>query len=101
MTNAIATTAVAKTVIRVRTEPRRRRRRTSAVRRDEAVAAAANGLDRGSSERCVDLAAEVPDVDLDDVGREAVHAVPDVEQQLFAGDHPALAMGEVGEQGEL
>src|SRR5262245_50940583 len=54
------------------------------------VAGAAHGLDRVAVEGPVDLVADVPHVDVDDVGRAVVGEVPDVVDDRRAAEHPAL-----------
>src|SRR4051794_10759744 len=108
-TRATATMAVARSVMRTRTVPRRARNParagsltpgpgelpavTIALRLggragrfatlgDEAVAAAPHRLDRAPVEGGVDLASEVPDVDLDDV-RVVLLLAPHVPEQVL------------------
>ncbi len=47
------------------------------------------------------LAAQVADVDIDDVGARVVLVAPDGAQDLLAGEHPAAVAQQVGEQLEL
>src|SRR4051794_25095236 len=68
---------------------------------DEPVAHAAYGDERMPPERLVDLAPQVTDVDLDDVGVVVREPAPDGRQELGLGDGPAVGPQEVLEQVEL
>ena len=61
----------------------------------------ANGLNRRHVERLIDLAAEVPDVDLDDVGVAVEGVVPHVVEDLALRDDRAGVRDQVLEDGEL
>src|SRR5688572_22412804 len=67
----------------------------------QSVARASQGLDGLTTERPVDLVAEVPDVDLDDVRVSVEVNVPHRVQDLTLGDDVALVACEEREQGEL
>ena len=69
--------------------------------RVEPVAHAAHGLEGLGRERRVDLAAEVADVDLDDVVGAGVVGVPDVLEDLALALHLARASHQVVQEGVL
>src|SRR5690349_9348129 len=71
------------------------------VRSTEAVPDAAYGVDQRIGLLVIDLAAQPPDIDVDDVGRRVEMQVPDVLQQHGAGDHAALVADEIFQQLEL
>src|SRR5688572_31954134 len=91
MTTGTVTTMTATTRT---TEPRR----SSPGRCVVPVARTAHGGDR---RRFAELAAQVPDVDVHDVGRRIGVVLPDGEQDLRAAQHLARMAQEVLEQGEL
>src|SRR6266508_448761 len=74
---------------------------SSATGADQAVPGAAHGLERPPAERRVDLAAQVADVHLDDVGVAVVVGVPDVLEDLLLGHDLVAPAHQVLEQGEL
>src|SRR5215468_6199018 len=83
--------AVAKPAIsRTRSGSRRHRGTrigaTSAAVGAQPVPGAAQGFDGVPAERLVDLAAQVRDVDVDDVGAQVRFAVPDLVQDVVPGD---------------
>src|SRR5439155_12813526 len=67
----------------------------------KAVAHRAHGGDRRDSPRPCQLAPQVTDVDVDDVGLAAVLVTPYCAQQLLAAEHLALVAQHVDEQLEL
>src|SRR5680860_1253906 len=69
--------------------------------RTRMVALAAHGLDERGGEGLVDLAAQVADVDLDDVGIPVEVRGPDVAQQGVLGDSLAGVARQVLQEGEL
>src|SRR5690349_3159471 len=77
ITSATATTAVAATVVRVRSEPR-----MSATVPGQPIPRAADRGDRLATERRIEFAAECADVDLDDVRVAVVRGIPDVVEDL-------------------
>src|SRR5690242_3931614 len=121
--SARATTAVAPSVARARTDPghgcrtsltaaQRRRRiaagisptrgtsRLATVGR-QPVPGAADGLQGAAPEGGVDLATHGADVDLDEIGVRLEGRVPDVFEDLALGHHLAGAAGQVLQNGEL
>src|SRR6478736_3614117 len=98
-TRASASTKHAAAAVRTRM-PRRRLRRLAAIG-VEAVAGPAHRLDGGTIERFVDLLAQVPDVDLDDVEVTDERVVPDVLDDLGLRHDVAGAPHEELEQREL
>src|SRR6478672_13084063 len=81
---AAATTSVATAVMRTRTE-----RNDGLSIGDQPVADAAHGLERGPPERHVDLAPEIPDVDLDDVAIASEVVAPHLIEQIPLGPNIA------------
>ena len=79
---AAATTSVATAVMRTRTE-----RNEGLPIGDQPVADAAHSLEGGPPERCVDLSAEVADVDLDDVSIAPEVMAPYLVEQIALGPH--------------
>src|SRR6185312_1459813 len=69
-----------------------------AARTTEPVADRAHRVDRGGAVRAAQLAAQVADVDVDDVRRRIVLVAPHGAQDLLAGDDPAAVAQQVGEQ---
>src|SRR5919109_4685287 len=69
--------------------------------RPQPVAGAAHGLERAAAERLVDLAAQVANVDVDDVGACVVREVPGVLEQVQPGEHLAWPAHERLQQREL
>src|SRR5262245_3983743 len=69
--------------------------RSVLVRSTDAKPDAADGVDERIGLLTVDLAADAPDVDIDDVGRGVEVQIPDVLQQHRAGDDLALVAHEV------
>src|SRR5205807_4280267 len=86
--HARLTTRAAPRAVRALTEPRPTRRRLPAIF-IQAVAEASEGLDGLTSEGTVDLAAQVPDVDLHDVVVALEVATPDVLEDLGLRHHLA------------
>src|SRR5436190_14331866 len=70
---------------------------TSAAVRAQPVAGSAHGFDRGPAERVVDLAPEVADVDLDDVGVAVEVLVPHVLEQVGLAHHDVGVAEEIFE----
>src|SRR5690349_13492778 len=75
--------------------------RSVLARSTEAISDAADGVYQWIGLGIVDLAADAPDIDVDDVGGGIEMQVPDVLQQHRAGDHSALVPDEVFEQLKL
>ena len=77
------------------------RRNNSPTVDREPVARPSDGVDRGPSERPVDLATQVADVDLDDVGIAVEVVIPDVAEDLTLRPHLPRVSHEVFENREL
>src|SRR5436190_18921237 len=93
-TSATSTTAVrTKRLVRVRGT----RRTASSGRRLEHITGAAHGVDHRRAAG-VDLAPEVGDVELDDVGLAAEVVVPDPVQDLRLAEHPPGVAHEEAQQ---
>src|SRR4051794_24293690 len=92
----IASSATCQSVIRRRTGTP-----TGSAFRLQAEADAADGVDQRPPERPLELAPQVADVDVDDIGRPLEVLVPDVVEQRRAADHLARPPGEVLEDREL
>src|SRR6186713_2990192 len=75
--------------------------RSVLARSTEAISDAADGVDQRIGLGIVDLAADAPDIDVDDVGGGIEVQVPDMLEQHRAGDHAALVADEVFEQLEF
>jgi hypothetical protein len=67
----------------------------------QSVAGAADRFDEAVPTPSVDLAAQAPDVHLDDVGAPGVVRVPHAVEQLLLGEDPVRVAGQVLEEGVL
>src|SRR5947199_6379152 len=75
--------------------------RSVLARSTETISDAANGVDQRIGLGIVDLAADAPDIDVDDVGGGIEMQIPDVLEQHRAGDDAALVADEIFEQLEF
>src|SRR3569623_1936213 len=75
--------------------------RSVLARSTEAISDAADGVDQRIGLGIVDLAADAPDIDVDDVGGGIEVQVPDMLEQHRAGDDAALVAHEIFEQLEF
>ena len=79
-------------------QPQLRSRRDLIARSTQPVADRAHGLDRGRRAGPAELAPQVADVDLDDVGAGVVVVAPDRGEDLLAAADPTGVAHQVGEQ---